>query len=61
MDGMVALVTTTVTTSCGRGKFIMAGLLGYSLCVPLLDITVQQLSTLLDWYQFFAFPNIATL
>jgi hypothetical protein len=59
---MAALATTTGgMTSLGRGESNMAGLLGYSLCVPLLDITVQQLSTLLDWYQFFAFPNIATL
>jgi hypothetical protein len=44
------------TMSCGQSESNMAGLLSYSLCVPLLDIIVRQLLTHLDWYQFSAFP-----
>jgi hypothetical protein len=51
--GMAASVTTTQTTlSCGQNKSNMVGLLSFSLCVPLLDVIVRQLSAHLDWYHF---------
>jgi hypothetical protein len=56
MAGKAASVTTTGASSSGQSKSNMAGLLGYSLCVLLLVIAIQQLSTHLDWYQFSTFP-----
>jgi hypothetical protein len=50
---MAALDTTTVAMSCGQSESNVVDLLGCLLCVPLLDIIVQQLSTHLDWYQFY--------
>jgi hypothetical protein len=54
---MVASVTIRASArSCSQSESNVAGLLSCSLCVPLLDVAIQQLSTHLDRYQFSAFP-----
>jgi hypothetical protein len=60
---MAASDTTTVATSCGQSELNVADLLGFSLCVPLLDNIVRQLLTHPDWYQFYfsSILGIATL
>jgi hypothetical protein len=52
---MATLVMTTIATSCDQSELNMAGLLGYSLCVPLLDIYVRQLSTTSGLVPIFGF------
>jgi hypothetical protein len=55
---MAASVTTIVASSCNQSESNMVGFLVCSLCVPLLDIPIRQLSTHLDWYPIFCFSTI---